>query len=78
GILPHHRSIGEDESGVAEERRLCYVAVTRAQDVLTMSMSLSRMKWGKSRQRHPSRFIYELLDKTAHPNYEKACQQQLD
>ncbi len=73
GILPHHRSIGENEEGIAEERRLCYVGVTRAQDFLTMTMSLTRMKWGKPRQRHPSRFLYELLGITDHPNYEKAC-----
>lgn len=74
GILPHHRSVGEDERMIDEERRLCYVAVTRAQDTLTMSMSLTRMKWGKARQRFPSRFVYELLGKTEHPNYEKSCQ----
>ena len=78
GILPHHRSIGENEEGVAEERRLCYVGVTRGQDQLTLSMALTRMKWGKARQRHPSGFVYELFEKTEHPNYEKACQQQLD
>ena len=39
GILPHHRSL-EDRSGdVEEERRLCYVGVTRAQERLTLSLS---------------------------------------
>ncbi|MEZ6095751.1 MAG: UvrD-helicase domain-containing protein [Pirellulaceae bacterium] len=78
GILPHHRSVGENDEGIAEERRLCYVGVTRAQEILTMSMSLSRMKWGKARQRHPSRFIYEMLGKTDHPNYEKACSSEFE
>jgi DNA helicase-2/ATP-dependent DNA helicase PcrA len=63
GLLPHHKSMGADgESGPAidEERRLCYVGVTRAQDRLTMTLALSRMKWGKPRPSSPSRFLYEL------------------
>ena len=66
GVLPHHRS--EEENGVDEERRLCYVGVTRAQDRLTLSMSQSRMKWGKSRETLPSRFLYELTGQPHHPN----------
>lgn len=69
GILPHHRSLEEDGEGVEEERRLCYVGVTRAEERLTLSMSLSRMKWGKPRDTQPSRFLYELTDKADHPNY---------
>jgi DNA helicase-2/ATP-dependent DNA helicase PcrA len=60
GLLPHQRSIGEDEAGIDEERRLCYVGVTRARDRLTLSLSLSRMKWGKSRPTQPSRFLFEI------------------
>ncbi len=60
GILPHHRSLEDDEAGVEEERRLCYVAVTRAQERLTLSLSLSRLKWGKPHATLPSRFLYEL------------------
>ena len=71
GILPHHRSLADDEKGVAEERRLCYVGITRAQERLTLSMSLSRMKWGKPRPTHPSRFLYEMIGKADHPNYEQ-------
>jgi len=41
GILPHHRSL-EDERSVAEERRLAYVGVTRAEERLTLSMCLTR------------------------------------
>ena len=69
GILPHHRSLADDEAGVEEERRLCYVGVTRAEDRLTMSMSLTRMKWGKPRDSIPSRFLYELTGQAEHPNY---------
>ena len=72
GILPHHRSIAEPGSPVDEERRLCYVGVTRAREQLTCSMSLSRMKWGKERPTIPSRFLYELTGQTNNPNYFKA------
>ncbi|MCH2129706.1 MAG: UvrD-helicase domain-containing protein [Pirellulaceae bacterium] len=64
GILPHHRSLKENGDDVDEERRLCYVGLTRAQDGLTLSMSQSRMKWGKPRSSTPSRFLYELSGQT--------------
>jgi len=67
GILPHHRSLGDNESGVDEERRLCYVGVTRAQDRLSMSFPLTRMKWGKPRDTVPSRFLYELTGQAEDP-----------
>jgi DNA helicase-2/ATP-dependent DNA helicase PcrA len=59
-ILPHHRSMNDSEKAIDEERRLCYVGITRAQDRLTFSLCLGRMKWGKLRPRIPSRFLYEL------------------
>ena len=68
GILPHHRSLENDDS-IDEERRLCYVGVTRAEERLSMSMSLTRMKWGKPRDTKPSRFLYELTGKADHDNY---------
>ena len=71
GILPHHRSLEDDEAGVEEERRLCYVGVTQAQERLTLSMSLSRLKWGQARDSKPSRFLYELIGKAEHPNNRK-------
>jgi DNA helicase-2/ATP-dependent DNA helicase PcrA len=64
GLLPHHRADSDGLAAVEEERRLCYVGVTRAQERLTMSLPLSRMKWGKSRETEPSRFLYELTGKT--------------
>jgi len=60
GILPHHRSVSANEAGVEEERRLCYVGVTRARERLTLSFPLTRMKWGKARDTIPSRFLYEM------------------
>ncbi len=61
GILPHHRSIKDSGDDVDEERRLCYVGITRAQERLTLSLSLTRMKWGKPRDTIPSRFLYEIM-----------------
>ena len=68
GILPHHRSIDAEGTAVDEERRLCYVGVTRAQDRLTLSLALNRNKWGKTRPTTPSRFLFELLGKADNPH----------
>ncbi len=60
GLLPHHRSVATGGAAIEEERRLCYVGITRAQDRLTLSMSLTRMKWGKPRDTIPSQFLFEM------------------
>jgi DNA helicase-2/ATP-dependent DNA helicase PcrA len=60
GILPHRRSLELDGAAIDEERRLCYVGVTRAQEQLTLSFALTRRKWGKPRKTVPSRFLYEM------------------
>ena len=74
GMLPHHRSLAaeDDVSAVDEERRLCYVGITRAGRRLTLTMALERMKWGKPRPTVPSRFLYEITGQSRHPNYRKA------
>jgi len=59
GILPHQRSVVED--GVEEERRLMYVAITRAQRHLTVSCTKTRSKYGTRIESQPSRFFYEML-----------------
>ncbi|HVZ35119.1 MAG TPA: 3'-5' exonuclease, partial [Polyangiaceae bacterium] len=59
GLMPHRRVILEGK-GVEEERRLCYVGVTRAEDTLTLSLCKNRMKWGKVRPSIPSRFLLEM------------------
>jgi DNA helicase II / ATP-dependent DNA helicase PcrA len=60
GLLPHHRSVAADGAAIDEERRLAYVGITRAQDRLTLSLALTRMKWGKPRPSIPSRFLFEV------------------
>jgi DNA helicase-2/ATP-dependent DNA helicase PcrA len=63
GILPHQRSVMEGR-GVDEERRLCYVGVTRARETLTLTFTKGRMKWGKPRPSIPSRFLMEMRGDT--------------
>jgi superfamily I DNA/RNA helicase len=58
-LLPHKRSIEEDPT-VAEERRLCYVGITRARRHLTISRCRTRRKYGAVEQRNPSRFLDEI------------------
>ncbi|MCC6123471.1 MAG: UvrD-helicase domain-containing protein [Pirellulales bacterium] len=69
GQLPHHRSVAADGASIDEERRLCYVGVTRAQERLTLSLALNRNKWGKARPTMPSRFLYEITGQAENPNY---------
>jgi DNA helicase-2/ATP-dependent DNA helicase PcrA len=63
GLLPHQRSVIDGKS-IDEERRLCYVGVTRAQDSLTLTFCKERMKWGKPRAQIPSRFLMEMRGET--------------
>src|SRR5213596_8388 len=58
GIFPHSRSI--EEQGIEEERRLCYVGMTRAQELLTLMHASSRSLWGSRGYNMPSRFLDEL------------------
>src|SRR5881398_1766578 len=60
GIFPHSRSI--EEQGVEEERRLCYVGMTRAEERLTLLHASSRMLYGGRNHNLPSRFLDELPD----------------
>ncbi len=72
GILPHRRSLADNYDDVEEERRLCYVGVTRAQDELTLSLPLQRMKWGRPQDTFASRFLYELTGQAENPNRRRA------
>lgn len=58
GLFPHSRSL--DEARLEEERRLCYVGVTRARERLYLSHARSRMLHGGGGYRLPSRFLSEL------------------
>lgn len=59
GLIPHKRSVIESR-GIDEERRLCYVGVTRARETLTLTLCKARMKWGKLVPSIPSRFLMEM------------------
>ncbi|MFB0921731.1 MAG: 3'-5' exonuclease [Oscillospiraceae bacterium] len=59
GIFPGLRSIGEPEE-MEEERRLCYVALTRARKNLTLICARQRMLFGNTSSHNPSRFIEEI------------------
>jgi DNA helicase-2/ATP-dependent DNA helicase PcrA len=71
-LLPHRRSVADAGDAIDEERRLCYVGVTRAQEELTLTMAQARFKWGKERPTFPSRFLYELTGQADHPNKAKS------
>jgi DNA helicase-2/ATP-dependent DNA helicase PcrA len=76
GLLPHRRSVDAEGDAIDEERRLCYVGITRAERRLTLTLALSRMKWGKARPTIPSRFLYEVTGQADNPNYLKAVRRQ--
>lgn len=59
GIFPHMRSLG-DPTELEEERRLCYVGITRAERFLSVSHAWSRMLWGNTSSNIPSRFLGEI------------------
>jgi DNA helicase-2/ATP-dependent DNA helicase PcrA len=73
GLLPHRRSVELADASIDEERRLCYVGITRAQDRLTMSLALGRMKWGKPRPSQPSRFLFEITGQPQKPHPARAA-----
>src|SRR5436190_3571094 len=58
GIFPHARSI--EEQGIEEERRPCYVGMTRAKEQLTLLHASARSLWGSRGYNLPSRFLDEL------------------
>jgi superfamily I DNA/RNA helicase len=58
GVFPNQRTL--DEAGVDEERRLCYVGITRAQRELTFSMGTFQKRYGEVIKREPSRFLLEI------------------
>jgi len=61
GILPHARSLeADDPEAMAEERRLCYVGITRAKKRLYLLHAFRRSLWGSSELQEPSRFLADI------------------
>ncbi len=59
GVFPHMRSLGEPAE-LEEERRLCYVGLTRAKQRLYLTRAWSRNLWGSNNYNPPSRFLGEI------------------
>ena len=59
GVFPHIRSLGDPDQ-LEEERRLCYVGITRARERLYLLNAWSRSLWGNLNYNPASRFLYEI------------------
>lgn len=59
GVFPHNRAL-QDPEELEEERRLCYVGITRAREKLFMTHALQRMLYGRYNTNKPSRFLQEV------------------
>jgi DNA helicase II / ATP-dependent DNA helicase PcrA len=59
GLFPHSRTFQSEEE-LEEERRLCYVAITRAQQYLYITHAMKRRTWGEELPAEPSRFLNEI------------------
>lgn len=66
-LFPHINS-KEDETALEEERRLCYVGMTRAKKYLYLTASRFRYLWGMPKVMNPSRFLNEIPEKYKHPS----------
>ncbi len=66
GIFPHAGSL-RDERGIEEERRLCYVAMTRAMEQLTLTSAQERMRFGSRSYNAVSRFLREIPESVTEP-----------
>jgi ATP-dependent DNA helicase Rep len=64
GTLPHEGAI--DEGRADEERRLMYVGITRAKELLTLSWSSKTKRYGEVHSNQPSRFLHELPQDDLH------------
>ncbi|WP_294472875.1 UvrD-helicase domain-containing protein [uncultured Intestinimonas sp.] len=64
GIFPGIRAIGDQEE-LEEERRLCYVAMTRAREKLYLTCASQRMLFGRTSANRPSRFVGEIPEELA-------------
>ena len=60
GLFPHERAISEGNED--EERRLFYVAITRAKDQLVITLAAERFRFGENERRYPSPFLNDIPD----------------
>ena len=65
GLFPHSRSLMDDEQ-MEEERRLCYVGITRAKQILYLTSAKTRTIYGQTNYSAPSRFLEEIPEKLVH------------
>ncbi len=65
GIFPHGNAL-RDEDGIEEERRLCYVGMTRAMEELTLCSAAQRFRFGSASYGVPSRFLAEIPGEVLH------------
>jgi DNA helicase-2/ATP-dependent DNA helicase PcrA len=65
GLIPHFHAIKDPEE-LEEERRLFYVGITRAQDMLVMSGAKKRRLYASVQEQQPSRFLSDIPDKCYH------------
>jgi DNA helicase-2/ATP-dependent DNA helicase PcrA len=65
-LFPHVNSL-ESQEALEEERRLCYVGLTRAKEYLFLTASRSRYLWGMPRMMRPSRFLSEIPENLIQP-----------
>ena len=75
GIFPHERTL-RDEKKIEEERRICYVGITRAERHLYLSNAKMRMIYGDTLSRRPSRFLQEVPRNLIH-EYRRPIQQRV-
>lgn len=68
GLLPHSRSLG-DVLSLEEERRLCYVGITRAQEKLFLTYAQERFVWGNRETKPASQFLSELPSQLLTTNF---------
>ncbi|MEN8160607.1 MAG: 3'-5' exonuclease, partial [Myxococcota bacterium] len=76
GVFPHQAS-SRDAKAIEEERRLCYVAMTRAMERLTLCWAHERRRYGSRSFGTPSRFLDEipsdLVERLGAPSYERSA-----
>ena len=72
GLFPGMRAIGEMEE-MEEERRLCYVAITRAKEHLTVTHAKQRMIYGRTGASLPSRFLNEIPEDILRREYDQTA-----